>query len=152
MDSYPAADPDVHFTSSWGKAFDPHDITAAYEPLLAVATSDGSLDPAVKDMAAVLVGWLNNCRYTVADRCASARRLGVGAEVMRRVVRHEWDDFDKPLRMALEFTEQLTLLPPVAPYALQPQMVDADLLNDLRRHYSNAELTELALTFRRGMP
>lgn len=138
--------PGLRFASNGGWELDPEAFASAYEPLLGIASSDGALDQALKDMAAVLVGWLNNCRHTVGDRCVSARRWGVGADVMRQVISLQWDDFEKPVRLVLEFTQQLTLLPQVTPYALQQQMVDAELLGLLRQHFSEAELADLALT------
>lgn len=138
--------PGVRFVSDAGWDLDVDDVATAYAPLLDVLETDGALDPALKDMAAMLVGWLNNCRHTVGDRCASARRWGVGADVMRQVISLQWDDFEKPVRLVLEFTQQLTLLPQVTPYALQPQMVDAELLAHLSQHFNDAELADLALT------
>lgn len=132
--------------NTWAAILNRPEIFAAYLPFLRAVAGPGTLDPKLKDTSAFLVGVLNNCRYTVSHRAASAARNGVDSEVLRAVAAHEWTQLDELTRAALEFTEQLTVLPPVTPYNDLPQAVDPAILAALSRHLDDAQVVELTMS------
>lgn len=132
--------------NTWAALLHRPEIFAAYLPFLRAVAGPGEVDGRYKDISAVLIGSLNGCRYTVSHRCASAARNGVTADELRRVVAREWTGFDEPTRLVLEFTEQLTVRPPVTPYPGHEQCVDASVRAGLRAHFTEPQVVELAMS------
>jgi AhpD family alkylhydroperoxidase len=132
--------------NTWGALLNRPEIFAAYLPFLRSVAGPGELEPRIKDLSAVLVGWLNGCRYTVSHRSASAARNGVSDDDLRLVIAHSWESFDAATRCALAFTEQLTCLPTDLPWSEAPQCVDAELLREMSGHFTDPQLVELAMS------
>jgi AhpD family alkylhydroperoxidase len=80
----------------------------AYLPFLRQVAGPGDLDPKLKDLSAVLVGWLNGCRYTVNHRCTSAMRNGATEAELMAIAAGDWSAFDSKARLALDLTKQMT--------------------------------------------
>lgn len=132
--------------NTWAAILNRPEIFAAYLPFLRAVAGPGTLDPKLKDISAFLVGVLNNCRYTVSHRAASAQRNGVDAADLARAASHDWSAFDATTRSVLEFTEQLTINPPVTPYTAQPQAVDPEIRAALKSALTDAQIVELTMS------
>ena len=132
--------------NTWAALLNRPEIFAAYLPFLRAVAGPGTLDPKVKDTSAFLVGVLNNCRYTVSHRAASAKRNGVDDEDLRRVAAHDWDGFDPTMQAVLAFTEQLTIRPDDLIYNEGPQVVDREILDALSAGLTDAQVVELAMS------
>lgn len=117
----------------------------AYLPFLRQVAGPGGLDD-VKAVTALLVGHLNNCRYTVSHRLAAARRVGVDDEIAIAAIEHRWDAFPPAWQAALEATEVLTLAPATVAYSDQPQLLDAGLRERLSEHFTDEQLVELIMS------
>ncbi len=132
--------------NTWKAIMNKPDMFAAYLPFLRQVAGPGALDQKIKDTSALLVGYLNNDRYTVSHRATSAGKNGVSADEMRAAVGSEWDGFDERMRAALMFTRELTLNPPTVSYEALPQAVSAETLTAVTQHFSDPELLELAMS------
>ena len=132
--------------NTWAALLNRPEIFAAYLPFLRAVAGPGTLSPGLKDMSAFLVGVLNNCRYTVSHRAASAQRNGVDEADLVRVASRDWSSFDPTTRTVLEFTEELTLRPPNAVFNDVPQAVDPSLLERLSADFTDAQLVELTMS------
>lgn len=132
--------------NTWAALLNRPEIFAAYLPFLRSVAGPGDVDPRIKDLSALLVGSLNGCRYTVSHRAASCARNGVPEDDIRKVVQHQWQDFEQPLPDVLAFTEQLTCRPTQVPFVELPQCVDAALLERLSSQLTDAQLVELAMS------
>jgi alkylhydroperoxidase family enzyme len=131
--------------NTWGALLNRPEIFAAYLPFLRAVAGPGEVDARTKDLSALLVGWLNHCRYTVSHRAASASRNGVPEADVQSVVAGDWDGFDAPLRAVLELTRQLTVQPTEVPWTEAPQCVDPAVLAELSTHFTDAQLVELTM-------
>jgi AhpD family alkylhydroperoxidase len=118
----------------------------AYLPYLRRAVGPGQVDPRIKDLAAIRVGMLNGCRYSVSHRVASARKAGVPEEDILGVADPERAGFDERLSAALAFAEELTLAPPAVPPTDAPQAVSDATLARIKAAFDDAEIAELALS------
>ena len=132
--------------NTWAAILNRPEIFAAYLPFLRAVAGPGTLDPQLKDMSAFLVGVLNNCRYTVSHRAASAQRNGVDEETLRAVAAGQWSDFDDTTRAVLRFTEELTTLPSVVEYTELPLVVDQGTLDELAAVLTDAQRVELTMS------
>lgn len=132
--------------NTWRAIMNKPDMFAAYLPFLRQVAGPGVLDQKIKDTSALLVGCLNNDRYTASHRATSASKNGVSVDEMRAAVGQEWDAFDERTRLALQFTQELTLNPVTVPYEELPQAVSAETLAAVKRLFSDAELLELAMS------
>lgn len=132
--------------NTWAALLNRPELFAAYLPFLRAVAGPGTLDPKVKDTSAFLVGVLNNCRYTVSHRAASARRNGVEDDDLRRVAAHSWDGFDPTMQAVLAFTEQLTIRPDDVSYPDAPRAVDQEILDRLSADLTDAQIVELTMS------
>lgn len=132
--------------NTWGALLNRPEIFAAYLPFLRAVAGPGTLDPKIKDMSATLVGWLNNCRYTVSHRAASSARNGVADSDLQKVMDHDWSGFDAATQTALEFTEVLTLSPTTVTYPEAPLLVEGELRDRLKTQFTDEQIVELAMS------
>lgn len=132
--------------NTWRAIMNRPALFEAYLPFLRAVAGPGDLDGRLKDISALLVGRLNNCRYTVSHRAASARAKGVGDAEFEALAARDWSAFDERTRVALALTEQLTLNPTNVSYADLPQAVDAELIGRAQALFSDAELVELIMS------
>lgn len=132
--------------NTWAAILNRPEIFSAYLPFLRSVAGPGTLDPKLKDISAFLVGVLNNCRYTVSHRAASAQRNGVDDATLQAVAAGQWSDFDDTTRAVLRFTEQLTTLPSVVTYAETPLVVDQSTLDEIAAVLTDAQRVELTMS------
>lgn len=132
--------------NTWAAILNRPEIFAAYLPFLRSVAGPGTLDPKLKDISAFLVGVLNNCRYTVSHRAASAQRNGVDEATLQAVAAGQWSDFDDTTRAVLRFTEQLTTLPSVVTYTESPLVVDQGTLDEIAAVFTDAQRVELTMS------
>ena len=132
--------------NTWAAILNRPEMFAAYLPFLRSVAGPGTLDPKLKDMSAFLVGVLNNCRYTVSHRAASAQRNGVDEATLLAVASGQWSDFDDTTRAVLRFTEELTTLPSVVSYNDSPLVVDQATLDELTSALTDAQRVELTMS------
>jgi AhpD family alkylhydroperoxidase len=132
--------------NTWAALLNRPEMFAAYLPFLRSVAGPGTLDPKLKDMSAFLVGVLNNCRYTVSHRAASAQRNGVDEATLLAVASGQWSDFDDTTRAVLRFTEELTTLPSVVSYNDSPLVVDQATLDELASALTDAQRVELTMS------
>ena len=118
----------------------------SYLPYLRAAVGPGQVDARIKDLAAVRVGMLNGCRYTVSHRVTSARKAGVPEQEILGLADPEAAGYEDRLAAALAFAEELTLAPPTVPPAESPQAVSAPTLARMKGAFSDPEIAELALS------
>ena len=131
---------------TWAALLNRPELFAAYLPFLRAVAGPGTLDPRMKDTSAFLVGVLNNCRYTVSHRAASAKRNGVDEDDLRRVAAHDWEGFDPTMQAVLAFTEQLTTRPDDVTFSDSPRAVDREILDRLSADLTDAQLVELTMS------
>ena len=131
---------------TWRAIMHRPELFVAYLPFLRAVAGPGELAPKLKDLSAVLVGVLNGCRYTISHRCRSASTNGATDAELEAVASHKWDDLDEPTRIALMFTEQLTVRPPTTTFTENRQAVDAEVLDAAKRLFTDPQLVELAMS------
>lgn len=132
--------------NTWAAIMNKPDLFAAYLPFLRQVAGPGELDLATKDLSALLVASLNNCRYSLSHRSTSAAKNGVSEDDMRKVVTGDWADFSPRMQLALEVTRELTLLPPEKSYDERPFAIDPDLRDRLKEEFSDVEILELTFS------
>ncbi len=132
--------------NTWAAIMNKPDLFEVYLPFLRGVAGPGRLEAEVKDLSALLVATLNNCRYSASHRSTSARKSGVSDERMRQVVSGEWSELSARLRAALELTRELTLLPPQASYAELPYGVHPEARDRAQAEFDDVELLELIMS------
>lgn len=132
--------------NTWAALMTKPDLFAAYLPFLRQVAGPGVLEAETKDLSALLVAYLNGCRYSVSHRAASARKNGVDDELMRCVVAEKWAVLDPRLRAALELTRELTLLPPAVTPGELPHGVTEEVRDRARQTFTDVELLELTFS------
>lgn len=131
---------------TWRAIMNKPEMFAAYLPFLRQVAGPGELDPVLKDLSALYVGTLNHCQYTASHRATSAKAKGVTDDTMRAVVSEDWRGLSQRERLALEFTKVLTLNPAEIPFGQQPQIADAQLLDQLKHEFTDVEILELTMS------
>ena len=121
-------------------------LFSTYLPFLRQVAGPGSLPQGVKEASALLVGHLNQCRYTVSHRTTAALAAGLTTDELVRIVAGDWDDLDEPLRIALEATRQVTLDPPGRPYSVEPAVLSDDTRAKLKDQFSDEQIVELVMS------
>jgi AhpD family alkylhydroperoxidase len=121
-------------------------LFASYLPFLRQVAGPGSLPQGVKEASALLVGHLNQCRYTVSHRSTAALAAGLTAEELVRIVNGEWDDFDEPMRIALQATREVTLDPPGRQYSVEPAVLSEQTRAHLKSRFSDEQIVELVMS------
>ncbi len=132
--------------NTWKAIMNRPDMFAAYLPWLRQVAGPGVLDGTLKDLSALYVGTLNNCRYTASHRAASAKAKGVTDEQMRQVVSEQWDGFSQAEQLAFQLTKEMTLNPATLSYEKAPQIATASLLQQLKAEFSDEEIVELTIS------
>jgi AhpD family alkylhydroperoxidase len=132
--------------NTWKAIMNKPDMFAAYLPFLRQVAGPGELDPVLKDVVALYVAYLNNCRYSASHRSTSARAKGVTDETMQHAVSGDWSGFDSRTQHALTFAKELTLLPSQVSYSELPQAVLPETLAAVRADFSDVELLELCMS------
>lgn len=132
--------------NTWAALMNKPDLFAAYLPFLRQVAGPGELSAEIKDLSALLVASLNHCRYSVSHRAASAAKNGVSEELMRQVVSGDWAGLEPRLRIALELSREMTLLPPQQEYSALPYGVTAELRERAQAEFSDVELLELTFS------
>jgi alkylhydroperoxidase family enzyme len=76
----------------------------------------------------------NNCHYCLGHQELKLAGAGVSDDKIA-ALDYRWDDFDPRTRAALKFTRQMTL---------EPHLIDDADIADLKTHFNDAEIIELA--------
>jgi alkylhydroperoxidase family enzyme len=118
----------------------------AYLPYLSAVVGPGHVDVVVKDLAALRVAVLLDCRYTVSHRVASARRNGVDEADILGVADPAGHGYDEPVAAALALADELTLAPATVPYRDEPQAIGPETRARLEAVFDGPQLAELALS------
>jgi AhpD family alkylhydroperoxidase len=131
---------------TWRALLNCPDIFATYLPFLRAVAGPGQLDQRVKDLTALRVAVLNNCRYTISHRAASARKNGILEVDIIAVGLGDWASLSPVERWALQFTDELTLKPAATAWTDMSQIVSEPLLAKLKSALHDEELVELTLS------
>jgi len=121
-------------------------IFRAYLPFLMAVFAPGALDQRIKEISAVRVGILNHCRYTVSHRVNSSRNQGISDKDLIGLLNPAQHNFSPAEQAAMDFTDELTTQVDDVSYVENPQGVKAETLQRLKAHFSDAEISELALS------
>jgi AhpD family alkylhydroperoxidase len=133
--------------NTWRAIMHSPDMFAAYLPFLRAVAGPGHLDARTKDLSALLVGALNRCEYTVSHRCAAAKRTAVATdEELAAVVAGDWEGFEERLRVALQYTRQLTLEPTLRAPSEHPTVVDDSVRDRVSELFDDREVVELTMS------
>lgn len=132
--------------NTWRALFWRPEIFESYLPFLRSVAGPGVLDQEVKDLSALLVAWLNGCRYTVSHRWSGALRNGADPERLVDVVQERWDGFPAPLRCALELAREITTRPAAVPASEEPGLLSPDLREAVATHFTEAQIVELTMS------
>ncbi len=121
-------------------------IFQAYLPYLRAVFGPGALDQRIKELTAVRVGLLCHCRYTVSHRVSSSLKQGIDEADLLGLLNPAGHSFSEREQAALAFAEELTTRVDDVGYAENPQGVRPATLVRLKQLFSDAEITELALS------
>ena len=121
-------------------------VFQAYLPYLMAVFGPGALNQRIKNLTPVRVGLLNHCRYTVSHRVSASRNQGIRDEDLIGLLRPAEHDYSPAEQAALAFADELTTKVDDISYAENPQGVRAETLQQVKEHYSDAEIAELALS------
>lgn len=121
-------------------------LFASYLPFLRQVAGPGSLPQGVKEASALLVGHLNQCRYTVSHRSTAALAAGLTAEELAQIVAGDWHSFDEPMRIALAATREVTIDPPGRPYSQDPAVLSDETRARLKNSFSDEQIVELVMS------
>ncbi len=121
-------------------------VLDAYLPFVRAVFGSGSLDQRTKDLVAVRVCYLNQCRYSLSHRVASARRQGVSDDDLAGLADPESHSFSEAEKAALAFAEELTIGPASVTYEDGPQVVSDSTLGSVKQLYSDAAINDLAIS------
>ncbi|MFI6357246.1 carboxymuconolactone decarboxylase family protein [Streptomyces sp. NPDC050743] len=132
--------------NTWRSLFHRPEIFESYLPFLRSVAGPGAVDQEIKDLSALLVAWLNGCRYTVSHRWTGALRGGADPDRLLDVVRGRWDRFDPPLRCALELAREVTSSPPVVAPSRQAGLLSGTVREDVSTHFTEPQIVELTMS------
>lgn len=128
--------------NTWRVLFNAPKIFENYMPYLRSIVGPGSTPHRYKEISALYVGWLNQCRYTVCHRSTSAQKNGVSELEIVALVKREWELFEPQLIAILELTERLTLDATLIPNFRQPGLISEGLKERLKAFYSDEQIVE----------
>jgi alkylhydroperoxidase family enzyme len=131
---------------TWRAIFNTPKIFKTYLPFLRSVVGPGLTEQTLKDISALYVGVLNNCKYTMVHRYNAAIKNGTGKELIKKVVTKNWDSLDLKTVLLLELTEIMTLNPSKISYDNSPDLLNPKLRQDLQRHFSDGEITEFVMS------
>lgn len=121
-------------------------IFQAYLPYIRSIFTPAALDQRIKEMCALRVAILNHCRYTVSHRVSSSRRQGIAEEDIIGLLNPANHPFAAAEQAALAFTEELTVQVDDIRYAVNKQGVSQETLHLIKKHFSDEEISELAVS------
>ncbi len=121
-------------------------IFEAYLPYVRAIFAPAALDQRTKELASLRVGILNHCRYTVSHRADSSRKFGIPDEDIVGLLDPPNHNFSDAERAALAFTQELTTEMDKVSYSENRQAVSEVTLMRLKKHFSDAEISELCVT------
>ncbi|RMF82645.1 MAG: ATP-binding cassette domain-containing protein [Chloroflexi bacterium] len=122
------------------------EIFKAYLPYILAIFKPAALDQRTKELCALYVAILNHCRYTTAHRVASCRRNNIPEADMIGLLNIEGHNFSSSEVAALHFAEELTLNTDDISYRENKQAVSEATLSALKKHFNDAEISELSTT------
>ncbi len=131
---------------TWRALFHRPEIFAAYLPFLRSVAGPGEVPGRLKDLGALVIAARLGCRYTLSHRATSAARNGVAEAEVVAAVSGDWQDFDAVTTAVLRFAVELTEAPGRLSWAERPTAIDPQLREELSRHFTEAQLVELALS------
>jgi AhpD family alkylhydroperoxidase len=102
-----------------------------YDPLRAMT----GVEPRTKELARLKIAELNDCAYCLTYRSNAALAEGLTEEMVCALADYERSDLSPREKAAVRFAETL---------AINHHAIDQPFLDDLLRHFSEAELMELA--------
>ena len=121
-------------------------IFQAYLPYVRAIFSPGALDDRIKDLVAIRIAYLLECRYSISHRVASARNQAIPEQDIVAVADPASHDFSDAEQAALAFAEELTTGADDVPYHDNRQVVSQETLEAVKQHFSDAEIAELAIS------
>lgn len=122
------------------------EVFRGYMAYVQAVFKPGPLDQRTKDLVAVRVCYLNQCRYSLSHRVHSARSQGIPDADLVALADPRHHDFTPRERAALAFAEELTVEVSRVPYSARRQAVSAETLRAVKRHFSDAEINDLAIS------
>jgi alkylhydroperoxidase family enzyme len=124
------------------------DIFKAYFPFLQSVFAPGALDQRTKQLSAVRVTILNHSRYALSHRLDAAKKDGVPEEDLIALgdLARNRDRFTESELAALDFTDELTTRPDEVRFGDEPLGVSKETISQLREHFGDAEIVELAMS------
>ncbi len=131
---------------TWQAIMNKPGLFGAYLPFLRAVAGPGSLPKGLKELSALYVAHLNNCRYTVSHRGNATLANERTPDEMRLVVSGDWTSFDDATRAALQATREITLLPPLVAYDADPAVLAPETREALRSHFDDEQIVELVMS------
>jgi alkylhydroperoxidase family enzyme len=131
---------------TWRAIFNTPKIFNTYLPFLRSVAGPGVTEQNLKDVSALYVGVLNNCKYTMVHRYNAAKKNGADEDFIKKVVLKNWSTLDSKAIAILKLAEIMTLNPPLTPYRDSHDLLTEELKNELAKYFSDAELTEYAMS------
>ena len=122
------------------------EIFGSYLPYIRAIFAPGALDQRIKDLSAVYVAILNHCRYTVSHRVYSARQKNIPEQDMIGLLNIENHPYSPAEKAAFNYTYELTTQMTAVSYKDNKQAVSSPVLDELKRHFSDAEISELTIS------
>ena len=121
-------------------------VLQAYLPYVRSIFGPGPLDERTKQLVAIRVCYLNQCRYSLSHRIASATKQGIAHDDLIAVADPASGRFTEAELAAMTFAEELTVGPANTPYADSPQVVSKETLDAVKASYSDSAINDLAIT------
>jgi AhpD family alkylhydroperoxidase len=131
---------------TWQAITNSPQLMSVYLPFVRTLTGPGELEQRIKELVAIRVGVLNHCRYTVSHRCTSARAQAVAEQDMVAVAKGDYPGFPAKLRLALEFTDAVTLEVPATSRPDSATGISSHLRSRIAAEFSPGELVELLMS------
>lgn len=122
------------------------EIFQTYLPYIRAIFAPAALDQRVKELSAVYVAMLNHCRYTLSHRVASSRRHNIPESDIIGLANIDSHDYSPAEKAALAYTRELTSGITGISYKENKQGVSNETLTDLKRYFSDAQISELTMS------
>lgn len=133
--------------NTWGAILNSPGLFAAYLPFLKQVNGPGALPERIKDLAAIRVGVLNHCKYTVSHRCTSALNRGISLDEVVAAASGAADAFlDEREQVALALAAQVTVALPQATREESATGVSDDLFGRATELFGDQEFVELLMS------
>jgi alkylhydroperoxidase family enzyme len=131
---------------TWRAIFNTPKIFNTYLPFLRSVAGPGLTKQSYKDLSALYVGVLNNCKYTMVHRYNAAIKNGAAPEIVQAVVTRKWSELPSEFQLLLQVTEILTLKLPHIAYEESHDLMSPELRSALTANFSDSELTEYIMS------